>query len=270
MDRRDAARDPIRGGMMALDFPVEHGERSGESIILLHGGNVANWMWEPQVAALGGRHVITPDIRGFGSRMSETWQGLAGAADDIAEIIRARAVDGRAHVVGLSMGGVIGVHLVARHPDVVRSCMVTGAAMLGISRSERLAADLQLRAWDRRWFWRMQSLLFRIPADSREAFIAAGIGVRKETAHRMYTEIFDGSLPQGRFDYRGPMLAIAGEREPKSVAAAFPALIAAMPQTRTWIAPGMRHVWSIQDAALFTRTIVDFIDQGVVPADSRA
>ncbi|MEV4776692.1 alpha/beta fold hydrolase [Microbacterium sp. LWH12-1.2] len=255
---------------MNAEYPIEHGPRSGESIILLHGGNVGSWMWEPQVEALMGRHLITPDVIGFDTRAAERWPGLGGAADDIAAIIRERAVGGRAHVVGLSMGGVIGVHLAARHPDVVRSCMVTGAMMLGLGGIERRVAELQLAVWERRWFWRMQAAMFRIPADSRERFIAAGTGVSKETAHGMYGEVFAGSMQAGRFDYTGPMLAIAGEREPKSVRAAFPALEAAMPQTRTWIAPRMPHVWSIQDPELFTRTIVDFVDRDVVPPTPRS
>lgn len=250
---------------MAAGYPTEHGDPAGDTIILLHGGNVANWMWEPQVEQLAGRHILTPDVVGFGSRNGEDWPGLAGAADDIADLIRDRAAGGRAHVVGLSMGGVIGIHLAARHPDVVLSCLVTGAAMLGFSDREASLARFQLHAWDRPWFWKLQALAFRVPADSRQAFVAAGMGVRKDTAQRMYEEIFAGSLPAGRFDYDGPMLAIAGEREPKSVSAAFPALAAAMPQTRTWIAPKMRHVWSIQDPDLFTRTVVDFVDRGLTP-----
>lgn len=246
-------------------YPIEHGVRTGESIILLHGGNVANWMWEPQVDGLAGRHVITPDVVAFGARSGERWPGLAGAADDIADIIRERAVGGRAHVVGLSMGGVIGVHLAMRHPDLIRSCMVTGAAMTGVGALERRLAELQLRSWEKRWFWSAQAALFRIPADSRELFISDGMRVDKDAAMRMYREIFDGAMPDGRFRYAGPMLAIAGGRESRSVAAAFPALAAAMPQTRTWTAPGMRHVWSIQDPDLFTRTIVDFVDRDVVP-----
>lgn len=253
---------------MNAGYPIEHGERAGESIILLHGGNVGAWMWEPQVDALAGRHVITPDIIGFNDRAGEAWPGLDGAADDIAAIIRERAVDGRAHVVGLSMGGVIAVHLVARHPDVVRSCLVTGAMMVGIGGHQRRLAELQLRAWDRRWFWQMQAQLFRIPADAREQFIASGQGVSRETATRMYGEIFAGSMPAGPFDYTGPMLAIAGEKEPRDVQRAFAALTAAMPQTRTWIAPKMRHVWSIQDPELFTKTIVDFVDREAVPRDA--
>lgn len=250
---------------MSERYPIEHGPRSGESIILLHGGNVGNWMWEPQVDRLAGRHVITPDVVAFGARSAQPWPGLSGAADDIAEIIRERAMDGRAHVVGLSMGGVIGVHLAMRHPDVVRSCMVTGAAMTGVGGFERRLAELQLRSWHTRWFWSMQAAMFRIPADARELFISDGMRVDKDAATRMYREIFGGSMPERRHGYTGPMLAIAGGRESRSVAAAFPALAAAMPQTRTWVAPGMRHVWSIQDSGLFAKTIVDFVERDVVP-----
>lgn len=250
---------------MTVEYPIEHGARDGESIILLHGGNVANWMWQPQVEALPNRHVITPDVAGFGTRTDEAWPGFAGAADDIAEIIRARAVDARAHVVGLSMGAIIAVHLLARHPDVVRSCMVTGAALLGVRGWERRIATLQLSAWERRWFWRGQAAAFRLPADSRETFVTTGMRVRKETALGMFADVFAGALPRERFAYDGPFLAIAGRRESRSVAASFPALRDAMPQTRTWIAPGMRHIWSVQDPALFTRTMVDFIDRAVVP-----
>lgn len=250
---------------MDSTFAVEHGDRSGESIVLLHGGNVGNWMWEPQVERLAGRHVITPDVIGFNVRAAEAWPGLAGAADDIASIIRDRAVGGRAHVVGLSMGAVIAVHLAARHPDLVRSCMVTGAMMVGVSGAQRQLAELQLRAWDRRWFWRMQAAMFRIPADARALFIDAGMGVSAQTAQAMYGEIFDGSMPAGELTYTGPLLAIAGEREPRDVRRAFSALTRAMPQTRTWVAPRMRHVWSIQNPDLFTQTIIDFVDRDVVP-----
>lgn len=252
--------------MTSAAYPLEHGDRVGESIILLHGGNVGSWMWEPQVDRLPGRHLLTPDTVGFNTRAGERWPGLAGAADDIAALIRERAVGGRAHVVGLSMGGVIAVHLAHRHPQVVRSCMVTGAAMLGIRPLERRFADLQLKAWERRWFWRMQAAMFRLPPESREDFIAAGLAVSRRTAERMYGEIFAGSMPEGRFAYTGPMLAIAGSREAPSVRDAFPALVAAMPQTRTWLAPGMRHIWSIQDPELFTGTIRELVDHDRVPA----
>ena len=109
------------------NYPLEHGPRTGETIILLHGGNMAGWTWDAQVNGMPDRHVLTPDLLGYGQRRNLTWPGIAGAADDIAEIIRSRAIDGRAHVVGLSLGGLVAVHLIHRHPKLVSTCTISGA-----------------------------------------------------------------------------------------------------------------------------------------------
>lgn len=55
---------------------------------------------------------------------------LPSFADALAPLIRAHAKGGRAHVVGLSMGGFVALELARRHPDLCRSVWVTGAAPL--------------------------------------------------------------------------------------------------------------------------------------------
>jgi pimeloyl-ACP methyl ester carboxylesterase len=65
-------------------FPEVHRaepDPAGRPLVLLHGGNVANWMWEPQVAAFTDRIVLTPDLPGFGQRVGEDWLGLDAMAD---------------------------------------------------------------------------------------------------------------------------------------------------------------------------------------------
>lgn len=62
-------------------YGIEHGAPAGETIVFLHGGNVAGWMWQPQVELLPDRHLLTPDLPGYGERFAEQWPGLAGAAD---------------------------------------------------------------------------------------------------------------------------------------------------------------------------------------------
>src|SRR3954470_19783157 len=44
----------------------------------------------------------------------------AGYADQVAAFLGAIGVE-RAHVAGVSLGGAVGMHLAARHPDLVRS-----------------------------------------------------------------------------------------------------------------------------------------------------
>ncbi len=54
-----------------MSFPELHQPRATTTeapVVLLHGGNVANWMWEPQLPALADRLVVTPHLPGFGDR----------------------------------------------------------------------------------------------------------------------------------------------------------------------------------------------------------
>lgn len=78
-----------------------------------------------------------PDFPGYGRRTNEAWPGIAGAAADIAELIRTHAIDGKAHVVGLSLGGFISVELLRHYPQLVRSCAISGSAVSGYARWER-------------------------------------------------------------------------------------------------------------------------------------
>jgi pimeloyl-ACP methyl ester carboxylesterase len=110
-------------------FVHEEHPDADESLLFLHGGNVAGWMWCDLAASLPENHTLIPDLPGFGASNRELWTTVAEVADSAAAIIRERAHDGGAHVVGLSLGAVVGTVLVARHPDLVRSAMLSGAPL---------------------------------------------------------------------------------------------------------------------------------------------
>lgn len=247
----------------AQTFPLEHGPREGETIVFLHGGSMGGWMWEPQVDLLPDRHLLTPDMVGYGHRWATPWPGMAAAADDIADLIQERGIDGRAHIVGLSLGGHVALHLIQRHPELIRSCTVTGVAAIGLGGGERALTQLTVPLWRRRWFWAVQSFLFGMPADARKDFVDAGAQVLRESNRRMFEEVKAGSLPRGDFAYTGPLLVVSGEREAKSVRRAFDSIRRVLPQTQTWIAPKMHHAWNIEDAGMFTRMVNAHADTGV-------
>lgn len=247
------------------DGRIEHGPGAGESILFLHGGNTARWMWGGQVEGLPGRHLITPDLPGYGSRAGEDWPGMPVVADDVATTIRRHALGGRAHVVGLSLGGHVALHLLHRSPELVRSCIVTGVAATGLTRLERRLIAPQLPLWRSRRYWTLQARLFRIPPEDRPRFIASAAAASERTNRRVFAEIVDGSMPRGPFTYDGPLLVVAGQRESRSVRDAFVTLRAALPQTRTWIAPSMHHPWNAEDPELFSSMVATFVDTGEWP-----
>ncbi|WP_281535235.1 hypothetical protein [Cryobacterium breve] len=45
----------------------------------------------------------------------------------------------------------------------------------------------------------------------------------------------------------------------------FPEMRRRLPQTLTWIAPGMHHVWSIENVGLFNRMVLGWVDDRTAP-----
>lgn len=101
-----------------------------ESIVLLHMLFSCHLEWKQVCLKLAEYHLLVPDLPCHSQskgvcRKDEFSVELC--ADLVADLIRKRAHDGRAHVVGLSTGGYIAMELVRRHPEVVKSAMIAGA-----------------------------------------------------------------------------------------------------------------------------------------------
>ncbi|KAG4254480.1 hypothetical protein FPRO04_11438 [Fusarium proliferatum] len=119
---------PINDGKL-LYFEERNPDQK-ESIVFLHSGGGSHIEWKlvaPQ-QSLSSYHLILVDL----PMHSGSWDigrplTLATAADEVCKVIRKHAHGGKAHVVGLSLGGFIALVLTSRHPDVVLSTFSTGA-----------------------------------------------------------------------------------------------------------------------------------------------
>ncbi|WP_345385214.1 alpha/beta fold hydrolase [Nonomuraea salmonea] len=98
-------------------FVHEAGPHDADAVVLLHAVGTTGWMWERQVTALkSDLRVLVPDLPGHGRSAAVAWESIGGTAALVAELIAARAPSGRAHVVGLSLGGYVAATLAATAP----------------------------------------------------------------------------------------------------------------------------------------------------------
>ena len=255
---------------------LEFNPDAGDTIVFLHGGNVAGWMWGEQIPAFDDHHLLVPDLPGFGASNDEPWVSMADAADRVADLIQTRAKGGTAHVVGLSLGAGVGLHLVSRHPRLVASLLVSSASVTPPSRATKLSGRLMLAAWNRRWFWHFLARGYGLPADSVELFVETGLGIRRETALAVFAETVRGLLQSvlqnlgrpnpGRPNSgaRVPVLAVAGGSDSTAISVDSLAVLARIEGVRTATAPGMHHQWNIENVELFNATVRAWIDRSTL------
>jgi pimeloyl-ACP methyl ester carboxylesterase len=110
-------------GVVTLNYA--EGSATGSSLVLLHGGN-ARWQFFSGIMPdlVDRWHLYAPDLRGQGKsgRVPGRYR-LQDYTDDIIAFLR-KCVGEPAHLLGVSLGGIIALMVAAQAPDLVLSAVV--------------------------------------------------------------------------------------------------------------------------------------------------
>lgn len=242
-------------------FVEEHGPPDGTPIVFLHGSMVAGWMWMGQVQRLSKHRCLLVDLPGIGRSGADKWGGFADAADQVASEIHERA--GAAHVVGLSLGGIVGLYLAQRSPDSVNSLLVSGVPHGRIPAPLRLVSRAFLWLYGRPWGAGLVARALRIPDDeSRREFLETARTTDLEALRDIADLDANPSIPPGIEDCAVRTLAVVGEGDTTVARAAVPYLAGRMPDIVAATVPGVGHQWNAERPDLFTDMVRAWVDEG--------
>ncbi|OEC36197.1 Pimeloyl-ACP methyl ester carboxylesterase [Pseudomonas cuatrocienegasensis] len=249
----------------------------GTPLLLLHGLGSSVRDWEYQIPALA-RHyrVIALDIRGHGrSDKPRERYSIAGFASDVTALIEHLALP-PVHLVGLSMGGMIGFQLGVDQPQLLRSLTIVNSGpevkpkslrdCLEIARrwtlSRVLSLDTIARGLGRLMFPKPEQaelrrkIETRWPQNDKRAYLAS------------LDAIIGWSVRERLARITCPTLVISADHDYTPVAQKA-AYVAEMPNARLLVIDDSRHATPMDQPEHFNSSLLAFlaeVDSAAQPA----
>ncbi|MEO8075684.1 MAG: alpha/beta hydrolase [Acidobacteriota bacterium] len=245
----------------------ERGSPTSSTTVFIHGAGVGSWMWRGQLTAVPDLHCLVLDLPGHGQNHSMPWTSIPELAGQIADLIRDRTHGGRAHIVGLSLGAVIGLELVANHPDVVDRAMLTGLLGTGIPGAGMFAGMTRaLMPLARlRPMISMTARALKVPAEDRNSLANEVNRLDGKLVAQVFLEVAAFRPPSVLAQRTNPVLILAGSREYQGILATVRTLLALLPNGAGGLVPAGIHTWNWQFPDLFNRMLRDWLIDHRVP-----
>jgi pimeloyl-ACP methyl ester carboxylesterase len=241
----------------------------GQPILFIHGLGSSTRDWEQQVLIFSKHyHVVTFDLRGHGkSDKPPGPYSISLFAADTAELIKGLGI-APAHVVGISLGGMIAFQLAVSAPDLVRSLVVVNAAPEFIVRTFKE----RLQVFQRQFIVRLLGMRKMGEVLSKRLFPRP----EQEELRRLFVERWAENDPRAYADamraivgwsvadhlnaIRCPTLAIAADKDytPVTLKEAY---VARMPQAELVVIRDSRHATPVERPEQFNEAVMAFLSK---------
>ena len=225
-------------------------------------------VWNANIAALSERYrVLRYDMRGNGqSGVTSAPYTVEALADDAVGLLDALGVE-RVHFIGLSLGGMVGQQLAARHPQRLLSLSLCDTASEQHDRAawESRIATVRERGVQplvdgtvQRWFTPafvesspqvIKRISAMIMATSVEGYVGCASAVRDVSQTELLAAI------------RTPTLVVVGRDDMSTTEVQSRQMHARIAGSEFVVIDQAAHLPNIEQAATFNRTLVDFVDR---------
>lgn len=240
--------------------------RSGPPpVVLLHGLGTDRRIWLYQVPALCARvPTIVVDLRGHGRSSAPVGEWTIGdMARDVVRLLRHLGAE-RAHLVGLSMGGMVAQQFALDYPYATASLVLAGA-VCGVPADAQDVARESLRFIETHPMAEVAkariTMAFTDAVDPvmRLHLIEAVALSNKEAYERAARAVFGFSSCARLGEIRAPTLVIVGEEERTFPRAWMEDLAARIRGARLVRIAGAAHISNMERPQEFTRAVLEFL-----------
>lgn len=235
---------------------------AGEPLVLLHGLGSAGSDWFPVTPGLAPYYrLILVDLRGHGQSSLARDYSIAAMAGDVEAVLDAEGI-GRAHVLGLSLGGCVALQLAIAAPARVKRLVLvnTFARLRHEGLWRRRLARVRYAALG------TMDDLARLVAGSLFGDPAAQALAFDRLRRNDLGAIRRCMMAVARFDVRGelsrvvaPTLVLIGDRDRTVPRRCADELMTGIPQARLQVIPDAGHALPHEQPAAFAQAVLAFL-----------
>lgn len=247
---------------------VVSGRADAPAVVLSNSLGSTHRMWDAQLADLEQRfRVVRYDTRGHGgSPVPEGPYVIDDLADDLVALLD-RLDIAKAHLVGLSLGGMTVMRVAIRNPERVQrlALLCTGAQLPPASAWTDRAATVRAQgsaavaaAVVQRWF--TPAHLDAHP-DVRSGYEQMVAATPAEGYAACCEAIAELDLHEQLSDITAPTLAIAGADDPATPPAKLEEIVARIPGARLLTVPQAAHLANVEQPAIITPALIEHLEQ---------
>lgn len=240
---------------MSLFFK-ETGNKNNKTIVFIHGGGISSWMWSKQLEYFSDYHCIIVDLPEHGFSNNAGNISIEESAKLIADIIKNYAKDGKAHVIGHSLGAKVVVSLLGSCPEIIDHAVVASAIYraMPFQRITHNMAVYKLTVSMMRIDWMMDYTIKQFNFSDeidKENFKGDIKGYTAERLYRIYDEVYQNlTLSEELYKVKVPTLVICGEKEIKAMRQSVLDITSVLPVSKGINIKGALHnyPWVMHDA----------------------
>jgi len=248
----------------------------GEPLLLIHGFNLDTRLWDAQLQAFAQTYkVVRFDIRGFGKTLATDVPYTL--YDDVKAVLQGLGIE-KAHVAGLSFGGMVAQEFALAYPQMVSSLILVASGLFGHPRSEQRLNDVErfnqvcqrgtteeaLEMTTQMWFdgpgqpvnEQAREARNRFKEINRHAFSLPEFGVGLETLSPSPIERLE--------EIKAPTLVIAGGRDYPDFIQIADVLGERITGAKKVILPDSAHIPPMDQPEVFNKLVLEFLAQNIV------
>ncbi|GGH11577.1 alpha/beta fold hydrolase [Paenibacillus segetis] len=251
---------------MAL-FYRETGDIEAPLIVFLHGGGVSGWMWDKQIEYFRDYHCLVPDLPGHGSSSSTSFS-IRNSAEQIIDLIQAKAHGTQVIVIGFSLGAQIAIQILSMNADLVDYAIINSALVRPIPFANKMISPsikLTYGLTKNRSFSKLQAKQLYIDQEMFETYYKETCQMDRHVLIQVLEENMAFQIPEDFARSNAKILVTVGATEKKMMKKSVLDIVNKNSNGQGMIIPGVGHGVSLAQPELFNSIVEAWIHDRELP-----